>query len=395
MRITMLSTYPTIEPLHGGQHRVANIISALSASGHQVSSVGVLGSDHYPATPGFLPFPGYKVLSRYVDNPFLMEDWAIGQLALQDPAVFAALGRMVGSTDVIFCEQPWLFGFAQRFKDLSKKFKPRLVYSSHNIESRLKREIVERHFDASQSSKLESMVLDVEQYAIANADLIFTVSQSDAEWTRMKAVVPIIVAPNGVNENRTSVQDVVAADALTGHRKFALYVASAHPPNVTGFFDIFGAGIGCFSPEERLIVAGSAGQGIRGDPKFSKTAGLERCFVDAGTVSDSQLRGLLHNAHCIILPMMSGGGTNLKTAEALWSGRPVIATEIAMRGFERFSESDGVRVCSTRTQFLRELQQCMSRSRTECNSTELIERKSLLWSETLKPIVDEFREVAN
>lgn len=395
MHIVMLSTYPTLEPLHGGQHRVANMITALRARGHQVRSVGVLGSDHYPKTPDFLPFPGYKVLTRYIDNAFLMEDWAIGELAHRDSAVFASLTKLVGSPDAIFCEQPWLFAFAQRLRDSLKRKKPKLIYSSHNIESRLKREIVERHFDADRSSEIESLVLATEQNAIENADLIFSVSETDAEWTRHKAAVPVIVAPNGVNENRASVQDVVAANKLTGHRKYALYVASAHPPNMTGFYDIFGAGVGCVSPEERLIVAGSAGRGIRDDSRFGTTAGLEKCFVDAGNVNDSQLRGLLHNAHCIILPMTSGGGTNLKTAEALWSGRPVIATEIAMRGFEAFADYEGVRVCRTKSQFLRELQRCLAEPRANHGSSQLEKRRSLLWDSTLTPIVDAFAGVVN
>jgi hypothetical protein len=32
------------------------------------------------------------------------------------------------------------------------------------------------------------------------------------------------------------------------------------------------------------------------------------------------LEGLLDGAQCIVLPLTQGGGTNLKTAEALWSG---------------------------------------------------------------------------
>ena len=67
MHITVLSTYPAASPRHGGQHRVANMINALEMAGHEVRSVGVLGSNSYPRSNDFLPFPGYDALRRYIE----------------------------------------------------------------------------------------------------------------------------------------------------------------------------------------------------------------------------------------------------------------------------------------------------------------------------------------
>ena len=393
MHITVLSTYPTAIPRHGGQHRVANMIDALQTAGHEVRSVGVLGSDSYPASSNFLPFPGYDVLRRYIENPFLMEDWAIGQWAVNDAAAYRSLSRLIDKkTDAIFCEHPWLFEFARKFRADAKRSKIILVYESHNVESELKRQIIEAYYSTSYAAECEALVLEAEKGAISFADLISTVSEADALWTKPQTSAPIVVAPNGVAPNRASIRDVVEANPIVGHRKFALYVASGHPPNVFGFYDIFGGGVGCIPPDDRLVVAGAAGQSIRNDERFASVAGLAKCFVDAGMVSDAQLRGLLQSAHCIFLPMTSGGGTNLKTAEALWSGRPVITTALAMRGFEAYEQAPGVHVCREHGDFLAALRNCMEAPRFEIDKEERESRRPLLWSETLKPMVDAVHE---
>lgn len=393
MHITVLSTYPASIPRHGGQHRVANMINALQAAGHDVRSVGVLGSDSYPTSNNFLPFPGYNILRRYIENPFLMEDWAIGQWAVKDAAAYRSLSRLIEKkTDAIFCEHPWLFEFARKYSGEAKRSKIKLVYESHNVESELKRQIIEAYYGPSYAAECEALVLKAEKDAIAFADLISTVSEADARWTKPQTGVPIVVAPNGVAPNRASIHDVVESNPIAGHRKFALYVASGHPPNVFGFYDIFGEGVGCIAPDERLVVAGAAGQSIRNDERFASVAGLGKCFVDAGMVSDAQLRGLLQSAHCIFLPMTSGGGTNLKTAEALWSGRPVIATSLAMRGFEAYENAPGVHVCREKGDFLSALRKCMEAPRFEIDKEQRESRKPLLWSATLKPMVNAVHE---
>ena len=200
MRVTVLSTYPTEPARHGGQHRVFNMISALRAAGHEVSSVGILGSESYSATDGFLPFPGYNALRRYIDNPFLMEDWAIGRLAAIDPKVSKSMASLIEpNCDAILCEHPWLFAFARKYRERAKKKNILLVYESHNVEFELKHQIIQGCYSSSYAAACRDLILEVEKEAIIHADLISTVSAADAEWTKQFSRVPIVVAPNGVN----------------------------------------------------------------------------------------------------------------------------------------------------------------------------------------------------
>jgi hypothetical protein len=58
-----------------------------------------------------------------------------------------------------------------------------------------------------------------------------------------------------------------------------------------------------------------------------------------------------------------------------------------MRGFERFSDSPGVRVASSPSEFLKGLQRTLAEPRFEIDMNERAARTSLLWSHSLKPMV--------
>lgn len=67
----------------------------------------------------------------------------------------------------------------------------------------------------------------------------------------------------------------------------------------------------------------------------------DRVFC-AGAVTNEQRSALLKMSDIVVLPITEGGGTNLKTAEALQSARTIAATDVAFRGFERHRSLVGV-----------------------------------------------------
>ncbi len=394
MKIVTLSTYPFDTPRHGGQHRLANIVAAYKRARHTVVSVGVLGADHYAPSPGFLPYPAPGILGAYLDNTFLMEDWAIGRWAASDDGGYAMLAaRLPAGVDVLHVEQPWLFEFALRFAAQGPR-RIRVVYGSQNIEYRLKQEIVASYLGATHAQACAERVQACELAALGAADLVCAVSQGDVDWSRQHTRAPVVLAPNGVAMRTCTPEDLTAANKLTGHRKYALYCASAHPPNVVGFYDMFGAGIGCLAPNERLVVAGSAGQAILSATVARKTAGLTRHLATSGEISEGALSALLQLAHAMVLPITHGGGTNLKTAEALWSGHHVVATSVAMRGFEPFAASRGVTVADDPVQFRTALRLAMAEPPLELTPTERDARRVVLWESCLRPLVNHVNELA-
>ena len=392
MRILLLSTYPAVNPAHGGQHRLNQIAKALVTDGHSVELRGILGSASYPATPGYLRFPGADALSRYLANPMLMEDWAIGQYAADPAGGFKQLGQLCGDGyDAIFCEQPWLFEFAHK-QFSSKRRRPHVIYGSQNVEHRLKFEIAESYLTTAIAAKYSSLVEEVERFAGKNSDLNVVVSETDRQWLESVSDTPVVLAANGVADRRAGVRDVQRSSSVATCRKFALYCASSHPPNIQGFYDIFGNGIGCLAPDERIVVAGGAGAQIVTDSRFSRVSGLSKKLVAAGEVTESELSGLLATAHVIILPITRGGGTNLKTAEALWAGRHVVGTTIAMRGFEDFCSTRGLVVADDPSAFQKAIRDAMRRPALQLEAAERQQRSRVLWSSTLRDLTGAFRE---
>lgn len=389
MKILCLSTYPVDQPRHGGQHRLYNIIAQLRSAGHEVYSAGVLGSPSYPPSRYFVPYPGNDVLSKLIANPSLMEDWAVGALFQDNRAYFESLAKLIPvKPDLIYCEQPWMFGFAQQFNKKMCRGKAILIYGSANVESTLKKGIVEYHFGAKAAADYAEMVRAVEINAIVHAAQTFCVSDHDMAWTSAHAPRPPILAPNGVIDRLAGLDDIAKANEITKGAKFALYCASAHPPNIDGFFDMFGYGVGCFPPAAKMVVAGGAGGHILNDFKFSKLASRRDFYIDAGEVTEQMLRGLLATAHQIVLPITHGGGTNLKSAEAIWSGRHVVATSTAMRGFEQFSDDPGIMVADDPPTFCKAVRDTFMRSNLALAPEDRNKRKVVLWEHSLKDFVE-------
>ncbi len=387
MKILTLSTFPVSNPRAGGEHRVHNVVEFYKSLGHEVYAAGVLGGEHYPQTRGFVPFPPRDELATFIKNLFLMEDWAIGQLFAKSDKYFELLKDCIPFVpDLIHVEHPWLFAFARRYAESVNGKRPFLLYGSANVEHQLKHSLIVGHLSKSEAGDYRDLVLECEVEAIKSADGLCCVSMHDLEWTSQFSRSSGVIAANGVKARESTAGGIAKANKISGHRKFALYCASGHPPNVTGFYDVFGAGIGSIAPDEAIVIAGSAGKSIVSDPRATKVSCLHSRVIDAGSVDEECLQGLLDLAHTIILPITSGGGTNLKTAEALWAKKSIVATSKAMRGFEIYSAQSGVSVQDDPPAFQRALLASMNAEPVTLTTSESSSREQVLWSSTLAPL---------
>lgn len=393
MNILFLCTYPVERPRHGGQLRARNIVDTYGSAGYNVEVIGVLGSDGYEKEKGFLPFPGVKALNLIVPNILYMEDYALGQLFSENLKYYKKLVALIKKEpDVIHVEQPWLYSFARRYISDSKK-NIKIIYGSQNIEWQLKQQILSSSIDLETASKDIESIKNLELEAITYADAIICVSESDAEWIRPRTKRPVVVAPNGVNSWLVTEDGRKQALKITQGYKYALYCASAHPPNMTGFFNMFSGGFGSLKPDEKLVIVGGAGEAIAGDIRVHQSAKLAEKIIVAGIVDQPCLNGLLEGAHSIVLPLTQGGGTNLKTAEALWAGKYIVATPTAMRGFEQFMESNGVYIADNSSSFKQILRKTMAKELLSLTDNQINERKTVLWESCLEPLVAVIRKM--
>lgn len=387
MKLLLMCTYPYRDGRHGGQIRVANLVECYRSAGFFVEVVGVLGSANYPKSEGFAAYPGIQALSAVLENPFLMEDAALAQLFLEDESYYRQLAVEIQSEpDVIHVEQPWLFGFAQRLVVGKGWNKTRILYGSQNIEYQLKAKILAPHLSSAMVEKHVDIVKQLELEATLQADAVVCVSEHDLQWTQQRIQAPSILAANGVKPWSVTSKGIDAANKISKCRKFALFCASAHPPNMEGFFQLLSHGFGSLSQDQCLVIAGSAGPAIACDTRLAASAQLAERVVSAGIVESSCLGGLLETAHCIVLPVTQGGGTNLKTAEALWAGRYIVSTTTAMRGFEQFIGSPGVLVSDQPAEFKQNLRLAMDAPPLRLSCEDRKKRSVVLWSHTLQAL---------
>jgi hypothetical protein len=108
-------------------------------------------------------------------------------------------------------------------------------------------------------------------------------------------------------------------------------------------------------------------------------------MVLLGEVTDLCLDGLIANAAGIVLPLREGSGSNLKTGEALYSRLPLVATTVAMRGYEEFRNKGGVLMADNPSDFAAGIRRIFEGGlKRSALGTSL---DSLLWENTLLPIV--------
>ncbi len=90
-----------------------------------------------------------------------------------------------------------------------------------------------------------------------------------------------------------------------------------------------------------IYVAGA------GDTTF--LAGLDRVHV-LGFVPD--VREIWRTFDVMIAPILSGSGVSIKTAEALYNGKPVIATPMGARGLPSFKDGIGLNICRSAMEWI-------------------------------------------
>ncbi len=380
-----ISPFPWQPPFHGGQHRVFNIVKKYKDLGIEVQSIGINPDPHhYRSQANFIPCDE-KLIKKYSDKPWQMSDYYFANEFIDDKGRFQKLSSVVKvAPEVIQIEHPWLFKFGLKFAE-SLPRRPRIVYSSHNIEHQLKEKLLRGVLPTTDLKEEVEKVRLLEEFSILNSDYIVCCTENDANYARqVNPSATVLVCPNGVR----SIRNIPRFD-ITLPEKYAIFCGSGHPPNVKGLYEMFSKGLGCVAPDQRLIIVGSVGHQVMLDQRFDKIPNFRKRTVILGEVEENLMNFLLSHAHVVILPLTVGGGSSLKTAEALYLGKWVVATECALRGFEKFSSSAGVLISkdNERDSFSQMLRKAFDSEPLHLSSFEKERRESLLWTSTLKDLI--------
>lgn len=355
MNILILSTYDPSEQAHGGQIRVHEISQYLSTRGHTICNSGILSYVKEPLPLHFLGFPEEGVNYNGFSNWFLMDDAKLDIVIRRDTKLAKRLhDYLFFRPEIIMVEQPWLIRLALQYKS---EYNPdaKIIYGSHNIEFELKETILMNYFSPAHAKAASSIVKEIELFAINNSDACIAVTQKDAEFIAGYCEnKPIFVVPNGSRSNIPSFNSLKDAASLNIPRsKYALFCASAHPPNIHGFYEYLSGHSACLAGDSSMVILGTVGDAIKADQRYEGCITFKNKLCFTGRVSHSLLPAVVSSAHVNLLPISQGGGSNLKTAEALLTESYIVATTTALRGYEFAAGYDRVFVSDNPDEFKR------------------------------------------
>lgn len=362
--VLLLSTYAFAEPRHGGQLRLAHIASTFAAAGWGVSSMAVCDTAQGLGSRDIAFASGSAYRQFHGRNVPLVTDLQSGLFASADDGGWPeVLKRLPQHLDAIHVEQPWLWPLARRIKGLDRFRHVRLIYGSQNIEAPLKYDILSSYqVSAADIAQVVAEIDALEQRATREADVAVAVTPADlnnlAGWGARHAVL----AANGIAPWQATPERLGHWQARLPKAPFMLYVASAHPPNFTGFTGCMGSSLGCFAPDSRLVVAGSVGEHLYRQLAATRWHSLNLSRLQIlHVLPDEDLAAVKALAHAFLLPIGHGGGSNIKTAEALYSGAYVVGTEAAFRGFEALADLPEVTVARSPAEFQAAIRDVLAR----------------------------------
>lgn len=292
------------------------------------------------------------------------------------------------SFDVIHVEQPWLWELGKKLNQHFCNGRALMVYGSENIEAPLKAAIF-KDYGIDHSDALAA-INSLEQKATREADIVAAVTEEELSVLKSWGAKIGLLAANGIEDINANPKTIDMWRSKLPEAPWMLYVASAHPPNFLSLVQIFNGSLGCFPPDSRLVVAGSVGEHAYRVFSESKWGVINQSRLQLlFQLEDDDLAAVKKLAHGFVLPIGSGGGSNLKTAEALYSGSYVVGTPTAFRGFEQYRDATGVFLADNPAAFHQSVREALQSP--PCNALddpyEIEKRSELLWSSRLKTLM--------
>lgn len=147
-------------------------------------------------------------------------------------------------------------------------------------------------------------------------------------------------------------------------------------------------GLTYLKPYEEVVIVGGGCNIImvdKGVIEF-RDLNLSRLHL-VGNREKIELQSMVRASHLVLLPITTGEGSNLKTAEALESGRPIVGTLKAFRGFEDALSLPHVYIANSSDEFRRSVRDILNKPRYT-NGTPYEIRSKYYWKNTLHPIVE-------
>lgn len=388
-KLLFISSFPFNNPRHGGQIRSLELKKFYEKLGYVVKVLVIRPMESYRDDHGDYEF--MVPVSNIKDELLFKVSSFLGDYLCHD-FVVENLTKIIKKTgtdyDVIHCEMPWLFPVAYEIKRTSTR-NPIVILGTENIESVLKaRILLSANQDQRIVTEVEDRIRNIELNAAKNSDLVLVVSQNDYDYFKGHIdAEKLILVKNGISENRYETRDSSVLKSLP--ENYFVFVGSAHYPNASGFAEIFSKSLAFLPPDVSIVVIGGVSDILDYDFRYVQFKHLNDFkVIKMKDISDACLNSIILNCNAVLLPVTEGGGTNLKTAEALFSNRPVISTDKSFIGYEDFKSSEGVYTANNPEEFISVMRMFMY-------VKENFDRKDLqqlTWSSNFRKFEDTMRK---
>jgi glycosyltransferase involved in cell wall biosynthesis len=206
------------------------------------------------------------------------------------------------------------------------------VYGSANVEA----DFARRRASAAGRTRrrLAEGVAELERRVIATSDLVFACTDRDARrFEELHGASKVAVVPNGFEDellslDRARLRDEERAQlGVTSDERLVVFIGGGADHNRRAVQFLERELAPRLDRGARLLIAGKAADAL--------SDGGDR-MLSLGYVDD--VRPLLAAADVAVNPVAYGSGSNVKVAEYLAAGLPVVTTPIGARGFERWSD---------------------------------------------------------
>lgn len=379
--VAIVSTYAPSEQF-GGPARIFHLRRLLERYGYRVTHVIV---DSAPSRGDIRKTDLHLTVrtDRATFDP-MYDDLALGDKARSSATVDAVVRHLrEHHVSLIVMEQPFL---SEMVRDVVAVEPIPVIYSSANIEYRLRRELERFAPNRARTPESNRRIRDLEQLSVDLGAAVTAICPTDAELlTQEYGVGSVTVVPNG---------SVAAEGALAAlrprQRRYFAFAGSAYWPNTEGLADVATPSLAFLPPDVRLEVAGSVCGPLSEHPQINLHHGVNfgRLSLN-GFLPMRELIDLMYHSLAVLVPITIGQGSNLKTADALASGAPVILTERAVRGYEDVldADSEGVTVVESITEF-RAAMRAAVEAPTRTSPVGVPRRQMLTWDQRLQPFLE-------
>ncbi|BDS22413.1 TPA: glycosyltransferase [Klebsiella quasipneumoniae] len=343
MKILQMATYDVERPDHGGKLRSHHIRRSLRTQ-FNVETLSFEWDEKVDASSLSVRLDQNRWTEFGISG--MLSDWGICNFLEKDEKCYEQVCRNVHKfdPDIILLEQPFLWPLVERFFDdgtLARNV--RVIYSSHNIEVIMKRQIYQDLFSPEIAKKYTDYVDNIEKGVIKACSGAIAVSEIDAAYiTRLNPDAPVKIYFNGHSKPKNGPEDKKWQSRFENRDANWVFVGSWHPPNINGLRDLVMA-LAQKEGEKNfaLWALGSVGNGL-----VATTPGFDAKDYPwlhiTGLVSAEDIDSAILCSSGIVLPIWEGGGSNLKTAQALLSTKCILGAEFSFRAFEHVTSEPGV-----------------------------------------------------